>query len=83
MEMLMDNSLLQVWNVLLSIILAIVGWTAKEKSEEIQRLSILLNKTREEIAGNNVTQAEIDKIMEHIDAKFNKLENKIDQLIAK
>ena len=79
----MDNSLLQVWNVLLSIILAIVGWTAKEKSEEIQRLSILLNKTREEIAGNNVTQAEIDKIMEHIDAKFNKLENKIDQLIAK
>jgi hypothetical protein len=83
MEMLMDNSILQIWNVLLSIILAIVGWTAKEKSDEIQRLSILLNRTREEIAGNNVTQAEIDKIMEHIDAKFNKLEDKIDQLIAR
>lgn len=79
----MDNSILQIWNVLLSIILAIVGWTAKEKSDEIQRLSILLNRTREEIAGNNVTQAEIDKIMEHIDAKFNKLEDKIDQLIAR
>ena len=83
MEMLMENSILQIWNVLLSIILAIVGWTAKEKSNEIQRLSILLNRTREEIAGNNVTQAEIDKIMEHIDAKFNKLEDKIDQLIAR
>jgi archaellum component FlaC len=83
MEMLMDSSIISVWNILLTIVLAIVGWTAKEKSDEIQRLSILLNKTREEIAGNNVTQAEIDKIMEHIDARFNKLEDKINQLIAR
>jgi len=81
--MLMEASLISIWNVLLTVILAIVGWTAKEKSDEIQRLSILLNRTREEIAGNNVTQAEIDKIMEHIDARFNKLEDKINQLIAK
>ena len=83
MEMLMDSSIISIWNILLTIVLAIVGWTAKEKSDEIQRLSILLNKTREEIAGNNVTQAEIDKIMEHIDARFNKLEDKINQLIAR
>jgi archaellum component FlaC len=83
MEMLMDNSLISAWNVLLTIVLAVVGWTAKEKSDEIQRLSILVNRTREEIAGNNVTQAEIDKIMEHIDARFNKLEDKINQLIAR
>ena len=79
----MEASFISIWNVLLTVILAIVGWTAKEKSDEIQRLSILLNRTREEIAGNNVTQAEIDKIMEHIDARFNKLEDKINQLIAK
>jgi archaellum component FlaC len=79
----MDSSIISVWNILLTIVLAIVGWTAKEKSDEIQRLSILLNKTREEIAGNNVTQAEVDKIMEHIDARFNKLEDKINQLIAR
>ena len=83
MEMLMDSSIISVWNILLTIVLAIVGWTAKEKSDEIQRLSILLNRTREEIAGNNVTQAEVDKIMEHIDARFNKLEDKINQLIAR
>lgn len=83
MEMLMEPSIISVWNILLTIVLAIVGWTAKEKSDEIQRLSILLNKTREEIAGNNVTQAEVDKIMEHIDARFNKLEDKINQLIAR
>jgi archaellum component FlaC len=83
MEVLMEASLISIWNVLLTVVLAIVGWTAKEKSDEIQRLSILLNRTREEIAGNNVTQAEVDKIMEHIDARFNKLEDKINQLIAK
>ena len=79
----MESSIISVWNILLTIILAIIGWTAKEKSNEIQRISILLNRTREEIAGNNVTQAEVDKIMEHIDARFNRLEDKINQLIAK
>jgi hypothetical protein len=43
----------------------------------------LVNKTREEVARDNVTQAEIDKVMEHIDARFNKLEGKIDLLIQK
>lgn len=61
--------------------MGIVGFWAKEKVAELNRISILLNKTREEIARDNVTQAEIDKVMEHIDARFNKLESKIDLLI--
>ena len=61
--------------------MGIVGFWAKEKASELSRLSILLNKTREEVARDNVTQAEIDKLMEHIDARFNKLESKIDLLI--
>jgi hypothetical protein len=61
----------------------LVGLWAREKSAELARLNILLNRTREEVARDNVTQAEIDKIMEHIDARFNKLEGKIDQLIQK
>jgi len=54
-----------------------------EKFAELARISILLNKTREEVARDNVTKAEVDRIMEHIDSRFNKLENKIDQLIQK
>jgi hypothetical protein len=52
-----------------------------EKFRELSRISILLNKTREEVARDNVTQAEIDRITGHIDQRFNKLEEKIDQLI--
>jgi len=43
----------------------------------------LLNKTREEVARDNVTKAEVERIVEHMDARFNKLESKIDELIRK
>jgi hypothetical protein len=74
---------MMLWNMVLTVLLGVLAYIGHEKASEIQRLNILLNKTREEIARDNVTQAEIDKIMEHIDARFNKLESKIDQLIQK
>jgi len=77
------KEILMLWNMGLTLTIGVVGFFLKEKFNEIQRLNILLNKTREEIAGNNVTQAEIDKVMEHIDSRFNRLEDKINQLMAK
>jgi hypothetical protein len=58
-----------------------MGYIVNEKFRELSRITILLNKTREEVARDNVTQAEIDRITTHIDQRFNKLEEKIDQLI--
>ena len=77
----MSPEFLMLWNAGLSLAGVLVGLWAREKSAELARLNILLNKTREEVARDNVTQAEIDKIMVHIDQRFNKLEAKIDQLI--
>ena len=54
-----------------------------EKLNELKRIDILLNKTREEVARDNVTKAEVERIVEHMDARFNKLEDKIDQLIKR
>ena len=70
-----------IWNVVLSAFLGVLGFMLKEKSDEIKRLNILLNRTREEIARDNVTQAEIDKIVMHIDARFDKLQDKLDAYI--
>ncbi len=61
--------------------MAVIGFWAKEKATELQRLNILLNRTREEVARDNVTQAEIDKVLDHIDQRFNRLDSKIDLLI--
>jgi len=70
-----------VWSSILTLLISILGYVMNEKFRELARISILLNKTREEVARDNVTQAEIDRISSHIDQRFNKLEEKIDQLI--
>ena len=56
------NDIMLAWNFILSIIVGIVGFIVKDKFDELQRISILLNRTREEIARDNVTQAELDRI---------------------
>jgi hypothetical protein len=70
-----------IWSSGLSLILGLVAFFLKEKSNDLKRIEILLNRTREEIAKEYVTNDELNKITEHIDQRFNKLESKIDQLI--
>ena len=78
----MDNSaMMMLWNLMLTVVVGIIGYILKDKFDELQRLNILLNRTREEIARDNVTQAELDRIVTHLDARFSKLEGKIDELI--
>ena len=71
-----------VWLSTISLLIAVLAYIANEKFRELARITILLNKTREEVARDNVTQAEIDRITNHIDQRFNKLEAKIDQLLS-
>ena len=70
------------WSAVLSLVMGLLGYMMNEKFRELARVTILLNKTREEVARDNVTQAEVDRITNHIDQRFNKLEAKIDQLIS-
>jgi CHASE3 domain sensor protein len=70
-----------VWSAILTLLISLLGYMMNEKFRELARVTILLNKTREEVARDNVTQAEVDRITSHIDQRFNKLEEKIDQLI--
>jgi hypothetical protein len=70
------------WSAVLSLVMGLLGYMMNEKFRELARVTILLNKTREEVARDNVTQAEVDRITNHIDQRFNKLEAKIDQLLS-
>jgi archaellum component FlaC len=79
----MSQDVLLIWNAALTLAGAVLLMWVKEKVAELSRLNILINKTREEVARDNVTQAEIDRILEHIDARFNRLEDKINQLIQR
>jgi predicted transcriptional regulator len=70
-----------IWSAGLSLIMGAVWFFVREKFEDVKRIERLLNITREEIARDYVTQTEIQRITDHIDQRFNKLEAKIDQLI--
>jgi hypothetical protein len=72
---------MMLWNTILSLFTGLLIWLAKTIWDETQRIQILLNRTREEIARESVTQAEMDKVVAHIDARFDKLNDKIDSLI--
>lgn len=72
-----------IWNLILSTVVAILGFFLKEKFTELKRLDILLNKTREELAREYVPKAELNRLSDHIDQRFNRIEAKIDQLIQK
>jgi hypothetical protein len=76
-----STSMMMLWNLMLTVVVGIIGYIVKDKFDELSRISILLNKTREEIARDNVTQAELDRIVTHLDQRFSKLEGKIDELI--
>jgi hypothetical protein len=78
---------MMLWNVVLSAIVGLMLFMLKSKMDELGRLSILLNRTREEVARDHITRAEVrsdlEKIMAHVDSRFNRLEAKIDELAQK
>jgi len=75
------DGLMQFWNAALTVVIAIIGFFVKEKLNKIDSLEKLLNRTREEVARDYVTNSEVQRITDHIDQRFNKLEEKIDRLI--
>ena len=70
-----------IWLAILSASSGGLWFFIREKFDELKRIDILLNKTREEIARDYTTNAEVQRITDHIDQRFNRLEAKIDQLI--
>ena len=75
---------MMLWNAVLSFFVAGMGLMLKGKMDELNRLSILLNRTREEVARDHITRKEVDdkvdRIVERFDDGFKRLEAKIDKL---
>ena len=71
---------MMLWNVVLSAIVAVLIFLIKGKFEELQRISILLNKTREEVARDHITRTEFRSDMQQLMDRFDRLERKIDRI---
>lgn len=71
---------MMVWNVVLTAIVALLGFVVKEKFAELSRISILLNRTREEVARDHLTRAEFRADMQQLLDRFDRIERKLDNL---
>jgi hypothetical protein len=71
---------MMLWNIVLSAIVAVMAFLVKGKFDELQRLSILLNRTREEVARDHITRSEFRADMQQLMDRFDRLERKLDRL---
>ena len=70
-----------VWNIVLTGIVAFIGWSLKDKADEVKRLGILLNRTREEVAKEYVTKVEVHNDINRVLIRLEQLDAKLDRLI--
>ncbi len=71
---------MMLWNMGLTAIVAILGFVLKEKFAELQRISILLNRTREEVARDHITRTDFRADMAQLMDRFDRLERKLDRM---
>jgi len=76
------NMEMMLWNALLSLLITGMGWVLKEKSEELQRIQVLLNRTREEIAKEYVTKTEVHADINRVLDRLDRLDEKLDRLMG-
>ena len=75
---------MMVWNIVLTAVVGLMGFLLKSKFDELWRIGILLNRTREEVARDHITRREVDdrveKLVVYMDQRFNRIEQKLDDM---
>ncbi len=69
------------WNLVLSLLIGVVGWVLHEKTGELKRVTILLNRTREEMAKEYVTKVEVHADINRVLDRLDRLDEKLDRLM--
>jgi|TARA_R110000796_G_scaffold97631_1_gene204729 hypothetical protein len=75
----MEVSIPMIWDIVLVLIIAPLAWWFNQTHNEVKRLNILLNMTRENYMKRDDHQSELNRVVDHI----LRLEGKIDKLAEK
>jgi hypothetical protein len=65
------------WNILLTMVIVPAGWIFNKLVQEVKRIQILLNKTREEYARKEDVKDDMYELMSAI----RRLEDKLDKIL--
>ena len=72
-----------IWSAVLTFAMSIAGWFMKGNADELKRLQILLNRTREELAKEYVTKAEVHTDINRVITRIDNLDAKIERLLER
>lgn len=72
---------LMIWNTLLSFASALILLWVKGVHDELKRVQILLNKTREEMPKEYVTKADVHNDMNRVIQRLDRLDAKLDEFM--
>ena len=79
---------IMLWNAALTIIIGLIGVYVRSKDKELQdakaelaRVTILLNRTREEVAKEYVTKVEVHADINRVLDRLDRLDEKLDRLM--
>jgi|TARA_R100001443_G_scaffold29876_3_gene43233 hypothetical protein len=75
----MEISPIIFWNVVLTLIIAPAFWTFRNLMQEVKRVDILLNRTREDYA----TRKEMRDDMKLVVDALHRVEDKLDRVLSK
>jgi hypothetical protein len=80
--------LAHIWSAVLTIIMALLGFIVKAKDaelketkDELARVTILVNRTREEVAKEYVTKTEVHADINRVLDRLDRLDEKLDRLM--
>jgi predicted DNA-binding protein YlxM (UPF0122 family) len=72
---------MMIWNALLSFVSALILFWIKQTADEQKRIQILLNRTREEVAKEYVTKADVHTDINRVLDRLDRLEAKLDSFM--
>jgi Tfp pilus assembly protein PilO len=72
-----------IWSSVLTAAIGLLAWTFKSRSDELSRIGILVNKTREELAKEYVTKAEVHADINRVLDRLETLDAKLDRLMER
>ena len=69
------------WNFILTAGAASVGWWVINMHNELKRVEILLNRTREEVARDYIQKDDLERAMRPIVESIEKIDSKLDDFL--
>ena len=75
----MEISAWMFWNIILTLVIAPAVWAFRGLIQEVKRMDILLNKTREEY----VTRVELRDSTQAVMEALHRVEDKLDRVLSK